>query len=159
MRAANARRPGRLARIMPLLAGIVPFTPALIGCGDPGPPRLPVAGSITLDGKPLASGSVVFAPLDGMTAAVAEVKDGAYRVASSRGPAPGRYQVEVRAESPTGKWVPHPDFPGETIEELRELIPARYNAKTELSVEVRPDGENVFDFALTSREAKTRARR
>ena len=133
---------------------------ALLGlsaCGDAGPSRQPVSGTITLDGKPLAAGTVVFAPLDGLTAATAEVRDGAYRIDRSAGPAPGRYQVEVRAEVPTGKQVLNPDAPSETMAEFRSIVPPRYNARTELAVEVKPDADNAFPFELKS--AKTSAPR
>ncbi len=41
-----------------------------------GPARQAVSGITTLDGKPLPSGTVTFAPLDGATAATAEIRDG-----------------------------------------------------------------------------------
>ena len=160
MRTSISRRPGFAGGPAPwllLVALVAPAVPA--GCGEAGPLRRAVAGSITLDGKPLPAGTIVFAPLDGATAAVADVRDGSYRIGAGSGPAAGRYQVEVRAEAPTGKRVPHPDLPGETIEEVRELVPPRYNARTELTVEVKPDAANAFDFALTSRTTAPRRRR
>lgn len=36
----------------------------LVGCGGDGLPREPVSGSITVDGKPLKSGMVMFTPTD-----------------------------------------------------------------------------------------------
>ena len=156
-RGTRAGPSGRDAAWLMMIALVA--TSAASGCGESGPARRAVAGSITLDGKPLPSGTVVFAPLDGATAAVAEVSDGTYRLAPARGLAPGRYQVEVRAEAPTGKRVPHPDLPGETIEEVRNLIPPQFNARTELAVEVKPDADNTFDFALTSRATREPRRR
>ncbi|WP_406697774.1 hypothetical protein V5E97_02810 [Singulisphaera sp. Ch08] len=111
----------------------------MVGCGDEGPARQPVSGVITLYGKPLPSGSVTFAPLDGTTAATAEIRDGAYRIGRSEGPAPGRYQVEINAVKPTGKRIKHPDLPSETIEEVRNVIPTSYNVETQLAIVVTPD--------------------
>lgn len=134
---------------------------AVAGCGgDGGPARTPVVGTITLDGKPLPSGTITFAPLEGRTAATTEVKDGAFRIGSSGGPAPGRYQVEIVSVAPTGKRVPHPDLPTETIEEVRNLVPPRYNAQSTLTADVRADGENAFTFALMSKsDARPRGTR
>jgi hypothetical protein len=37
---------------------------------------------------------------------------------------------------------------------LQERIPAKYNATSELTVEVKTGGENVFDFALNGQPGK-----
>lgn len=122
----------------------------LVGCGDPGPERHSVAGKVSLDGKPLPTGKVTFVPLDGATAAVADVRDGVFQADGSSGPAAGRYQVEIVAVETTGKKIPNPDVPGTTLDEERDLVPDRYNVKTELTAEVKPGADNAFEFALSS---------
>ncbi len=130
---------------------------AVVGCGDASePPRLAVSGKVTLDGKPLPAGQLTFVPLDGRTASVAEVRDGAFRADGADGPAAGRYQVAIYAVESTGKTIPSPDVPGATIVEERDLIPDRYNVKSELTAEVKPDGENAYEFALTSQAPAAR---
>jgi hypothetical protein len=59
---------------------------------------------------------------------------------------------------PTGKRVASPDGRAATIEEVRNVVPARYNVQTQLQVEVKPDGENTFEFALSSRNERNRSR-
>ncbi len=67
----------------------------IVGCGDAGPARQSISGIIKLDGKPLPTGTVTFAPLDGATAATAEVRDG-----TTRSPVPkGRPQAAIRLRS------------------------------------------------------------
>ncbi|MBN2294871.1 MAG: hypothetical protein JXM70_20755, partial [Pirellulales bacterium] len=44
---------------------IVLGTIVLTGCGDSGPKLVPVEGTVTLDGKPLANKSLMFVPIDG----------------------------------------------------------------------------------------------
>jgi hypothetical protein len=151
----SSRRKNREGRRGVFLATLI----ALAGCGESGPARQPVSGSVTLDGRPLRAGSITFAPREGTTAATAEVRDGTFRIARSGGPAPGPYQVEVVAVEPTGKRIRHPDFPSETTEEVRNLIPPQYNAQTRLFVEVRPDSENSFRFDLSSRKVASRTSR
>lgn len=154
-----ARRQGSSIRAWrPWLAA-----PALLlaaGCGgEQGPPRQPVSGAIKLDGKPLPSGSITFAPIEGGAAATGEVSDGQFQIGSSSGPPPGHYQVEILAVRPTGKRIPHPDLPSETIEEVRNIIPVRYNANTELKVEVKPTEANAFTFDLSSQKLASRTKR
>ncbi|WP_337176809.1 hypothetical protein [Paludisphaera sp.] len=137
------------------LAGVA----CLGGCGDGGPERVAVTGKVSLDGKPLPKGKVTFVPLDGPTAAVAEVRDGVFRAEGSDGPAAGRYQVEIVAIEATGKQIPNPDAPGTTIEEERDLVPERYNVRTELVAEVRPGADNAFEFALSSEPQRVKKSR
>jgi hypothetical protein len=130
------------------------------GCsGESGPPRLPVSGEVKLDGQPLTSGKITFAPLEGGVGAFGEITDGVYRFGGSDGPSSGRHHVEIVAVTPTGKRVPSTDLPGETVEEVRNLIPPRYNARTELQVEVKPDADNAFRFDLSTRKPDPRKSR
>jgi hypothetical protein len=130
------------------------------GCGaEPGPARRPVSGSVKLDGKPLSDGAITFLPADGGPPAIAELSDGRFSIGRSEGPAPGPYDVEIVAVRPTGKRIRHPDLPSETTEEVHNVVPARYNARTKLRVDVKADDENTFDFNLSSREEPARRRR
>ncbi|MDR3620961.1 MAG: hypothetical protein P4L85_16535 [Paludisphaera borealis] len=155
------RLPVRRRRGFVLGAGLALATSiAAAGCSDEGPVRQAVSGTVALDGKPLATGSITFVPVEGATAATAEVVDGAFQTGRSTGPAPGRYQVEIVAVQSTGKTIPHPDFPETTIEEVRNLVPPRYNVKTELKAEVKPDANEPYKFDLSSQTATSpRARR
>jgi len=131
-----------------------------LGCaGEPGPPRRPVSGEVKLDGTPLPSGKITFAPVEAGAGAHGEITDGVYRFSASDGPSPGRHHVEIVAVQTTGKRIPSPDLPGETVEEVRNIIPPQYNARTELQVEVKPDAENAFRFDLTSRKPAPRGTR
>ncbi len=145
-------RRGRVIGLGAALAALV----GLAGCGDEGPTRESVAGKVSLDGKPLDSGTITFVPLDGATASVVEVRDGAFQTDRASGPAPGRYQVEIIAIEATGKKIPNPDFPSATIDEERDLIPPRYNIKSELTAEVKPNADNAFQFELSSRNPVVR---
>jgi hypothetical protein len=152
----SADGPGRrpLASVAILLPWLV------VGCdGEPGPPRRPVAGEVKLDGAPLPSGTITFAPIEGGAGAFGEINNGVYRFGAIDGPSPGRHHVEIVAIQTTGKRIPSPDLPGELVDELRNIIPSRYNARTELQVEVRPDVENAFRFDLSSRKPAPRAKR
>jgi len=152
-------RPGHRSPALRLAAILAPTALLVVGCGDAEPPRLPVTGKVSLDGKPLPTGQVTFVPLEGRTAAVAEVRDGVFQADRSTGPAPGRYQVEIYAVEPTGKKIPNPDAPGSTIDEERDLVPDRYNVRSELVAEVKPDADNSYEFSLTSHSPTPRRSR
>lgn len=59
---------GSLAPSMVLTAAVI----LLLGCGDGRPPRRPVSGSVTVDGKPAGGAIVVLHPVAGSVAPEAE---------------------------------------------------------------------------------------
>lgn len=149
-----------------ILAGVLRALPTgmilltVVGCGgEEGPPRQPITGAVKLDGQPLPEGTITFLPEEKGPAATAKLSAGSYSIGKSEGPQPGKYKVAIVAVQPTGKQVPNPDFPKETIEETRNVVPPMYNAQTNLHVEVKSGVPNTLDFDLTSREDPSRKRR
>jgi hypothetical protein len=122
---------------------------AVAGCGSGGPSRLRVVGAVTLDGKPLADGAISFMPAGKGVAAGATIAGGHYVVEGARGPTPGEYRVEIRASAPSGKQVKD-SFGQASISETESIIPARYNDKTTLRVEITAAGPNQFDYSLST---------
>jgi hypothetical protein len=119
---------------------------AVAGCSSQ--ESLPVVeGAVTLDGQPLESGLIRFVPVDGLTpTADATITGGKY---SAQVPA-GEKQVSISAPKVVGqqKMYDTPDSP--TADIVDELLPAKYNAKTELVFKVVP-GTQTRDFALLSK--------
>ncbi len=124
------------------------------GCGS----KLPVvAGTVTLDGEPLANATVMFLPLDelpehetqppaqGLTDAA-----GKYTLeqrAGSDGIQLGDYSVRITTYQPASRDVDPP------IPAIRERVPVKYNLETELKAVVTADRsaeEEPFDFPLQS---------
>jgi hypothetical protein len=115
----------------------------IVGCGG-GPRPVPVGGSVTFDGKPLADGSILFAVL-GEPPAMFEVKDGRYQGMV----VPGHLRVEVTALRPVQGRVTH--RLGEKEEPAVEsFVPVKYNRRSTLTAEVTPQGPNQFAFELKS---------
>jgi hypothetical protein len=123
------------------------FTAA--GCGSSGPNER-VHGKVTLNGAPVAKGVISLAPVESGPSAAGEIVDGQYDIGPEKGPLPGRYKVSISGMIGTGKQEKDPDT-GETWEVMRESIPERYNSRTELIMEVKADGDNEFDYALSSK--------
>ena len=104
----------------------------LSGCGG-NDGMATVAGSVTLDGKPIETGAILFVPLDGKApTAGGNVTNGQYSV---RVPL-GAMKVSISAPKVVGKKKLYdtPDSPEMPI--TVEALPARYNAQTELQVTV-----------------------
>lgn len=118
----------------------------IAGCGS-GASTGTVAGTVTLDGQPLAAGTVNFVPKDGTSTTVAgQIKDGAFQVEAPV----GLKQVMFSAPKPTGKTTKMYDTPDSPETEIvEELLPPRYNVTSELSWEV-VRGRQEAKFELTS---------
>jgi hypothetical protein len=136
----------RLFRLVPAFAIGAAFFVG--GCG--GPPRAKVRGTVTLDGKPIKNGSIEFFPISGQgqTAGVA-IKDGAYSVDASV----GEMKVSIRATEVIGQHKAYdtPDSP--MIDDVRSIIPARYNAQSELK-RTLVAGDNEVNFDLATKPEK-----
>lgn len=117
---------------------------AALGCSaDNG--MVEVAGEVTLEGEPVAEGMIGFVPVDGRGAsAEALIEDGAYSVVM---PA-GKKKVVIYGQQQVGEKFPW-GKDGQAMPILKEIVPARYNVNSQLTVDVR-SGQNVHDFRLAA---------
>jgi hypothetical protein len=131
------------------------------GCGGDGLPRQPIAGTVTLDGRPLTGGMVTFTPIEGEGPVVTAVlgEDGTFSLARADGPVPDLYRVTLWSRQPTGKKVRSPDDPDQLIDEEREVVPDRYRLASPLTAEVEEGGENTFAFEVTGEKLAKGKRR
>lgn len=124
---------------------------AMIGCdsGD-GLDRQVVTGKVTLDGKPLPTGSIQFvpdAPSEKAVSGGGAITEGQYTIDRETGLIPGKYKVSIYAASAE---TPKSEAPG-TSALPKELIPSKYNTESTLTAEVKSGGTNSFDFELTTK--------
>ena len=123
---------------------------AVAGCGG-GQPKAQVRGKVTLDGKPVAEGVIQFFPT-GATgqSAAATIKDGVYEAETSV----GEMKVTLSANEVVGKQKMYdtPDSP--VIDVVRQLIPARYNTKSELKVTLKEGTNENVNFELEGGKKK-----
>lgn len=121
-----------------------------VGCG--GRSQTTVEGNVTFDGKPVEQGSIVFEPADG-TGPVAggTIEKGKYRLDFEAGAGPGNKIVRISAVGPTGRKIEAgpPAPPGQMVDEVSQFIPAIYNDKSSLTVDVAP-GRTTQNFELRS---------
>lgn len=120
----------RLAVILTLLAG----------CSDNGdrPDMAPVQGTVTLDGKPLEGAMISFKPNEGQPS-------------YSRTDSSGHYELNYLIDTKGAKIGSHKvKITTATEENPDEIVPDRFNRKTELTREVE-SGKNEFNFELDSK--------
>ena len=132
-----------------LLVSSLLILPLIVGCGN----ENRVGGQVTLDGKPVARGSILFVPAKrGQGKAVAgKITDGSYRLSGDAAPKIGWYRVEIRSSRKTGKMVQKPYSPkGDMMEASEEAIAAKYNDNSALEFEMKP-GENRVNWEVESR--------
>lgn len=132
-----------LARKILFILGVAAF--GAVGCGASGPREVAVTGQVLLDGQALETGRVIFESVDpNIPSEAGLIKNGAYRFMTQLG---GK---RVRIHSIRD--VPGSQGKGMMGEPLREeLVPADYNVKSTLEVEVTSDGPHRFDFDLRTK--------
>ncbi|MGE0759395.1 MAG: hypothetical protein AB7F89_21185 [Pirellulaceae bacterium] len=119
---------------------------SLSGCAPDGPVTYPVSGEVKVDGEPLKDGLVVFRDKDGQLSSHAiQILDGSYALRSTA----GAKRIEITAYRETGQFSqPDPNEPATPV--MQQYIAPHFNSDTTLEVEVGPDKDNRFDFAVKS---------
>lgn len=128
----------------------------------------PVKGKVTVSGAPIAGAAVSFAPKGDQPVAVGRTDDkGVYELTTYEygdGAAAGEYEVlvtkvvrkansnseeAVHAAMQGGGPPPSHDAKGAKNDDSSSMINEKYSQKgSGLTAEVKPDGENTFDFDL-----------
>ena len=130
------------------VCGICMLTSA--GCGG-GIERRALEGRVTLDEEPLSQGVITFRPMPGTPGPTAggEISEGEFSISPGKGTFEGKFRVEITASRKTGKKIKDMKI-GAMVDEYEQLIPQRYNSQSELTADVTADGENRFEFTLSS---------
>lgn len=117
-----------------------------------GPQTYPVSGTVTLDGKPLDTGEILFRSEGGTAATYAgKISAGKYSLSATA----GKKRVEITStQIVPGKQGERGGTPGDPISETNtahiyeEVIPEDYNQKSTLTADVSPTGSNPINFTL-----------
>jgi hypothetical protein len=123
------------------------------GCGRD-TERLPLAGRVSWQGRPLEKGSIVFVPTDGHRGPKigAKIVDGGYQIESQRGGTPGAYRVEVRSDTGDYPHSPTDARPSAAAVAPKQqlIIPPEYNTQSRLTAAVSAE-QTTFNFELPNR--------
>jgi len=130
------------------------YSVVVAGCGKPGdyPDLIPVSGTVTMDGQPLAGARVSFVPDGARPSSGTTDASGRYELQYTgeyAGAVVGKHRVSISKTAPDPNYTPGPeeedDEPGQV-----ETIPKQYRGiDSELTAEVKA-GANTLDFDLTS---------
>jgi len=162
----------KISLIVLLVLTLVPVA----GCGN-GSNLVPISGTVSVDGKPVSNGKIVFHPVNGERSGSGPIrKDGSYVVSyleMGDGLPPGQYKVSIVSDKNNGEpsapvlVVPSDPLdpandgflPVESEESLRydstniHVVPREYNrVETTPLIQVigDEDGEKSFDFDIPS---------
>jgi hypothetical protein len=151
-----ARHVGRFRSAVLVCAAV--FLP--VGCSgsSDGLPREPISGTVTFDGQTLANGSISFIPSGGpagqgdATPGGGTITNGKFSIDRESGLVPGTYNVAIYASERSARTRPAQVGAAPKASELpKELIPAKFNANTELKTEITKGGGNVLTFTLQTK--------
>jgi hypothetical protein len=121
------------------------------GCGEPNPlGRRAVHGAVSFQGKPVDYGQIQFQPEDPQhgVSSGAMISDGKYQIKMSQGLPPGSYLVMISSPD-RGQQEKVEGPPGDERTLAKERIPANYNLRTTLKLEVpKARGSYEANFEL-----------
>ena len=127
----------------------------ITGCGKGRLERVPVSGTVSYDGQPVAQGTIRFAPLKGQPVpmSAAHIKDGKYNADSKGGVAVGEYRVEIEAfhkGKPTNPNRPLPPGVERSSTGWIQYMPPKYGTESELTFTVESGARGITkDFDLS----------
>lgn len=127
--------------------GILLTAMVTIGCEKKVEPakRVPIKGTVKLDGKDLSDGNVTFDPMNGEPPAVLTIQNGKFEGQA----VVGKNKVTFAAY----RKDPKLKFEGPGAEEATgvNILPPRYHAESKMEQEVTQSGPNEFSFELQSK--------
>jgi hypothetical protein len=140
----NGRRCAALFLLTTLVLG---------GCTDTSGPvdpftRVPISGTVTLDGAPLSVGTIQFDPAGDTKGpqSSGEINAGKFTIDKVQGPVAGKYKVSISGKTPAK--ISADEQPGGTPKVVPDPVPAKFNTKTTLEVDVPAGGSSSLEFPL-----------
>jgi hypothetical protein len=117
------------------------FFGLILGLSGCGPTTHTVSGTVKLDGEPIAEGRITFVPEESGPGGGGPITGGHYSVAVPAGKAKVQVAASKMMKLPKGEKGMY----GKT-EEMRDYIPSKYNANTELKAEITRSIKLDFDL-------------
>jgi len=117
------------------------------GCGNSGPNRNPVSGTVSFKGDPVKYGTISFRSTDGKHVGTGEINAGKYSILSEVGLVAGDYVVAITYPDPKVP-APRSDEPPGVSKPIREMLPAKYNDKSELKATIKDGSNDTVNYDL-----------
>ena len=119
------------------------------GCGDTGPQRFAIKGTVKLDGRPVNNATLILTPTGAGLAAAATIRDGAFELPAEVGPSSGDFTVRINpqeAEIEETAESPHPPKAN-----ARPRIPKIYQRDGALNAKITGEPNQTLAFELTTK--------
>lgn len=125
------------------------------GCGDKGPDRAIVSGTVTYKGEPISDGTILFTPMATSRApsAGASIVDGNYKIDGHGGVPVGMHRINIEAyrnvSSTLRPGQPEPrNYSDGKVRQ--QYLPKTYNASSQLQITIEPGSREITkNFDLT----------
>jgi hypothetical protein len=133
---------GRPGRCLWSLAASLAVALGSSGClGGDDMPRQPLSGLVKLNGKPLAKGVIFFTPAGKLVSGVTVqgagmIRNGRFSIRRAYGLTPGKYRIAVHAGGTRKERPNSGTIPGKVEAVNEDLIPSKYNSRSELEIEI-----------------------
>ncbi|MFI4875050.1 MAG: hypothetical protein ACIALR_06925 [Blastopirellula sp. JB062] len=124
------------------------------GCGESGDglPRVGVTGKVYLNGELLPDGLISFLPTSDTPgpSVGGKIENGIFEIPQTEGPCVGKHRIQIRSIRQTGRQISggQDSDTSQMVDEVKQIIPERYNRKTELNVELAPNLKEELIFEL-----------
>ena len=108
-----------------------------------------IRGHVSLDNQAIETGKILFMPQDhSRPQAVGQIRQGEYEIDAASGVFPGSYDVQIYGYRGSGVFDDLGPLHGNERRERKEqFLPARFNADSELTVEIA-NQQDQYDFKL-----------
>lgn len=121
-----------------------------IGCSGNSSEKLPVYGIVNIDGAPVEDGTIVFVNLAKSSRVQTQIKNGKYSIPADRGLSPGEQIVSIEAyKQSTKKAANASGYLVSNTGLVEQVLPPKYNQKSELKVLVDSTATSEHDFDLS----------
>jgi hypothetical protein len=131
-----------------VITTVIPFGICVAGCAEKRPTRVPVSGTVTIDGAPLTFGSVMFVNADTRPAGSAIDGQGRFTLScyeAADGAVLGLHRVKVTAAQPHGtnavRWLAPKKYASENTSGIDIEIT---EPRDDLNIELTWDGGKPF---------------
>ena len=119
-------------------------------------PRQPIAGRVIFDGRPLPHGTIMFYPEEVSTReherveAGSDITSGWFSVPREKGPVLGKYKISVTSQKEVKRSakIEREASPAPPPPVAEERIPARFNIRSELEIEIKDGGIKELKIEL-----------
>jgi hypothetical protein len=130
--------------------GLACFAFALCGCGDAGPRRTAIRGTVSLDGQPVNQATLILTPTAQGLAAAATIHHGVFELPADVGPTVGEFGVRINPLEAETEGLS--DSRGLSRAKARPRIPKIYQREGALSVKITGEADQSLAIELSSKQ-------